>query len=145
VNDIITVDLINTLAAAAIGAVTPPPLATLVFGLYTNPVALSETTVLTDLVDATFDGYAKDTTVGWVPPYKNLAGEIVITPSVLPAFHCTGTVTTNTCQGYYAYRPDTTVLQMAGQFDTAISPTPGQRFNIVPEVAVQGTVDSSTF
>jgi hypothetical protein len=145
VNDIITQDLQQTLAAAAVGAVTPPPLATLHFGLYVNNVALTPQTVLTDLVDATFDGYAQDTVTGWVGPYKNLAGDIVISPSVLPAFHCTGTLTANSCKGYYAYRPDTTVLQIAGQFDTAITPTPGQRFSVVPEVAVQGTVDSSTF
>ena len=142
-NDIVTTNLQATLAAAAVGALATPPLATLVFGLYQNQVALTPGTVLTDLLDATFDGYSKVTVTGWNAPYENLQGDIVVSPSVLPAFHCTGTVSVNTCYGYYGYRPDTTILQIAGQFETAISPTPGQRFSVVPEVAPKGTVDST--
>ncbi len=145
-NDVFTTDLITSLEHLATTTLAVQPLATLIYGLIGNQFTPSQETVLSDIVPPDWTGYEPVTITSWVAPYKNLQNETVISPTTVPAFNCSANGgTMQTAYGYAGWREDTTVLQLLGLFDTAITPTPGQRFSSNPEVGVNGAAATNQF
>jgi hypothetical protein len=109
---------------------------------YANAVALTETTILSDLVEATYDGYARGTVGSWVGPQTDLSGDIVVVPNAPITFSCSGATTLNTVYGIGILNPAGTTLLAAADFPTPISPVPGQVHSVNPKIAANGSVDN---
>lgn len=109
---------------------------------YTNDVVLTESLLLSQLVEASYDGYARGSIASWVGPSVDLQGNNVVTPSVPVAFSCSGNLTINTVKGYGVLDSTGATLLAAVNFPTPISPIPGQVHHVTPALVMQGTVDS---
>jgi len=123
------------------GQSTPSPLGTLAIHLFANPVSPSIDTPLSALTECTFDGYASEMAT-MSGPTVDLAGDTVLTPTVVPSFGCTGTVTVNQVYGWYATGPGTVAsLQALGTL-TPFTPGAGQQFTVKPQIGAAGNVNA---
>lgn len=68
--------------------------------LMSAPAVLSRNTVLTDLAEATFDGYAAVSPVVWLSTYQLATGAYVL-QSQITQFLATGNVVLNTLYGWW--------------------------------------------
>lgn len=127
----------------ASGGSTTSPLGTVVFHLASNPVALSIDLTLAALTECTFDGYSAPN-VTFSGPTLDLAGDTVLTTTVVPGFTCTGTVTVNTVNTWYATGPGTLASLLAVGTLAPFSPTTGQHFTVSPQIGLAGNVNACT-
>lgn len=72
--------------------------------LFVNNYTPSPTTVIGDLVEASFGGYSRIPLTGWVPA-AGIAGDKAETHEVTRTFTCTGAPLTETVYGYYLVTP----------------------------------------
>lgn len=129
---------VSAVESLAIGGAPTPPLQTCVFRLAQNPVAWSEDLPLGAITECTFDGYAPVTISSWVGPGKDLNGDTVVTPTLVPRFGCTGTVSVNNVQSAYITGPGTMAAWLLGATISPFTPQVGQTIAITPQVGVQG-------
>lgn len=134
--------MISFLEELATGASTAAVLTDCIMDLVQNSVVPNIDNSLGAYSICTFDGYASKTLATWTPPYTDLAKDQVISPSVTPAFSCTGNVTVNTVYGYILKDATNTTLLAMAQFDMAITPVGGQSFSVKPELSMSGEVES---
>ena len=130
------------LLKASITTLASAPLTSAILALYANNVVLARTTVKADLTLANFDGYSQFTLGSWRQPYTDLAGDIVISPSVPATFSCTGQGTINTVYGAAVLDSTGATLLAAQEFDTPITPITGQAWQITPELSVTGSLNA---
>ncbi len=108
---------------------------------YVNSIALTESTLLSDLVEATYDGYARGSIASWLGPELDIDGNLVVVPAAPVAFSCSGDVTVNTLIGIGILDPSGTTLLAAAEFATPFSPIPTQVHRVTPDVALTGQID----
>lgn len=134
--------IIATIESLASGVGTLAPFATGMARLAANPVTWTEDTPDSAITEATFDGYAP-VPVTYGGPTQDLEGDTVISPTVVPGFSCTGTITSNSVQSVYVTGPGTvSSAWMAGSTLPPFTPQNGQSFTVNPKVGVTGNVDA---
>jgi hypothetical protein len=106
--------------------------------LYQNNYVPGPGTVLTDLTEADFDGYAQYSNTVWNAPTLNaITGRYDITSGGAPTFTQTGTVITNTVYGWYMV--DGSDLVAVERFDTPVEfDTNGKTLQLAPEIYALG-------
>jgi hypothetical protein len=72
--------------------------------LYANPATISGATVITDLTEATFPGYAAQATTAWTAPSLNAGNQAQMTLPQL-TFTATGPSPSNQIYGWYLTHP----------------------------------------
>jgi hypothetical protein len=107
-----------------------PPLNACFFGLFTAPTgSLSNTTVLADITEANYDGYARQL-VTWYPPFISAAGPYLLAAHS-QAFTPTDSTVPNTITGCFLASAATGGVYLCG---TSILPTP------IPLTGPQSTI-----
>lgn len=137
-----TNQLIKEAEQALITTLAVPPLSANRVMEYTNNVVLTEATLLSDLVEGTYDGYARGSIASWVGPELDLQGNQVVVPAAVVTFSCSGPVTVNTVIGYGILDSTGATLLAAATYPTPISPIPGQVHRILPALVMSGSIDS---
>lgn len=116
------------------------PLVDVLVHLYVNNVTPAKSTVLADLTEATFDGYANVNVLaaGWTAPYVNAAGNGEMSTLAQAAFNATGTTTSEMAFGYYVTDNPATVLLFAEKFAVAVpmGAVVGQHLGVIPRVTL---------
>jgi len=130
--------MIAIMESLATGLTPTPPLTTCVFHLGQNPVSPSVDTSLGSLTECTFDGYAPVTIASWSTPAQNLQGDTVVTPTTIPSFSCSGSVSVNNVQSAYITGPGTVASLLAVATLAPFTPIPTQAFRITPQVGLAG-------
>lgn len=103
----------------------------LVYHLYTNDVTPSRATVLTDLTEAAWGGYATVTRTSADWPLRGVLGHVAFGQG-LPCEFLNSTAGTITAYGYYVTDSGATILKAVARFDSApVSKAIGESF-LVP-------------
>jgi hypothetical protein len=92
-----------------------------VFRLFQNDINPTQGTVLSQLVEANFDGYAPVGPVAWGQAWTDAAGNGVTSGSTV-GFFCSGTDTPNTIFGYFVTHGPTAseTLKWVERFDNPL-------------------------
>lgn len=93
--------------------------------LFTNNIVPTKATVLADLTEATFGGYARTTLAGWTAPYVNMAGNYSIDNLDIQEFDGDGSGPDEAIMGYGVLNAGGTVLLQAEKFATPIQVSGG--------------------
>lgn len=118
---------------------THGPFTTMTLRLYANPITLQRSTLLADLTEATFVGYAAAAGVTFSASYVDVDGS-ALALGADNVFICTSATTPNTIYGYYFTDAGNTNLLIAYSF---ANPVPisavGNAVAIAPFVRYSGT------
>lgn len=87
--------------------------------LFQNNIVPTPATILTDLVEATFDGYAASAAVTWGSVVVDPAGNAVVYGDA-KTFTMTGSTTPNTVYGYYVTNSAGSTLEYLELFDSPV-------------------------
>lgn len=101
-------------------------------GLFKNDATLTEATVLADLTEADFVGYARGQCQNWTSAVYNAAGKGEITADLV-TFECSSSGTPNTIYGFFVLDGNGDLFyaeknQSGGQ---SIS-NPGDKYDVIP-------------
>lgn len=107
--------------------------------LYKNNITPSRNTVLADLIEADFDGYAAIAALVWSAPFLDVDGTALVMGADA-AFIATGGTTPNTVFGWYLTNAGSTVLIGVFAFNTPVGIAgAGQACPVVPFFRYSGT------
>lgn len=126
--------LATQLAALAEQTASGGPLHLPTLVAFTAPSVVNSATLFSDLVIATFDGYANIAALAFGTPYINVAG-VAVVDAPGGDFICTGTTTSEVIVGMALVNAGLTALYYSWIFDTSIPITAiGQGWNFNPSV-----------
>jgi hypothetical protein len=133
--------LLTEASRAMIGTIATAPLSSNQVLEYVNVVALTETTPLSALTEAGYDGYARGTIASWLGPELDLQNDLVVVPAAAAVFSCSGHTTVQSVIGCAILDSTGTTLLAAAEYATPISPLPGQVHRVSPAVGLAGEID----